>query len=161
MATLSSLLLWTCKFLLRPLCHLPLGFGKAKQDTPGEFRLSGAAMRDHLFFSTPPGNANLYVAQKKVGIIRNLPARPTRVLFLLFHYFILPCPIYSMRRKTRQFIALPEFRLPDEYVEDEELTRPFRIYNRTRSDTFTPFLHTGVNNLNYTMERCNKSSTRH
>ncbi|OQE94175.1 hypothetical protein PENNAL_c0004G06162 [Penicillium nalgiovense] len=43
-----------------------------KADTPGEFRLSGAAMRNHLLFATPPGNANLYVAQKKVGIYSEL-----------------------------------------------------------------------------------------
>ncbi|CAG8062938.1 unnamed protein product [Penicillium nalgiovense] len=43
-----------------------------KADTPGEFRLSGAAMRNHLLFATPPGNANLYVVQKKVGIYSEL-----------------------------------------------------------------------------------------
>ncbi|KAJ9348269.1 hypothetical protein DTO280E4_9359 [Paecilomyces variotii] len=45
-----------------------------KPDTPGVARLSGAAMRNHLFFATAPGNARLYVAQKKAGIIRDLPA---------------------------------------------------------------------------------------
>lgn len=45
-----------------------------KPDSPGDARLSGAAMRNHLFFATAPGNAHLYVAQKKAGIIRDLPA---------------------------------------------------------------------------------------
>ncbi|KAJ9190875.1 hypothetical protein DTO166G4_8050 [Paecilomyces variotii] len=45
-----------------------------KPDTPGVARLSGAAIRNHLFFATAPGNARLYVAQKKAGIIRDLPA---------------------------------------------------------------------------------------
>lgn len=46
-----------------------------KPDSPGEARLSGAVMRNHLFFATAPGNARLYVAQKKAGIIRDLPVR--------------------------------------------------------------------------------------
>ncbi|CDM33553.1 hypothetical protein DTO013E5_7406 [Penicillium roqueforti] len=45
-----------------------------KPDSPGDVRLSGKAMRDYLFFATSPGNAHLYVAQKKAGIIRDLPA---------------------------------------------------------------------------------------
>lgn len=45
-----------------------------KADNPEAVRLSGSAMRNHLFFATAPGNANLYVAQKKAGIIRDLPA---------------------------------------------------------------------------------------
>jgi len=40
---------------------------------PGQYRLSGSAMRDHLFFATAPGNANLFVAQKKSGIVTQLP----------------------------------------------------------------------------------------
>ena len=40
---------------------------------PGQYRLSGSAMRDHLFFATAPGNANLFVAQKKNGITTQLP----------------------------------------------------------------------------------------
>ena len=36
-------------------------------------RLSGNAMRNHLFFATAPGNANLFVAQKKSGIVTQLP----------------------------------------------------------------------------------------
>jgi hypothetical protein len=38
-----------------------------------QYRLSGSAMRDHLFFVTAPGNANLFVAQKKTGIVTQLP----------------------------------------------------------------------------------------
>ncbi|KAJ5957676.1 hypothetical protein N7501_011955 [Penicillium viridicatum] len=45
-----------------------------KADTPGDRRLLGAAMRNYLFFATAPGNAHLYVAQKKAGIIRDLSA---------------------------------------------------------------------------------------
>ncbi|KAJ5722168.1 hypothetical protein N7488_000203 [Penicillium malachiteum] len=45
-----------------------------KPDSPGDARLSGAAMPNHLFFATAPGNAHLYVVQKKAGIIRDLPA---------------------------------------------------------------------------------------
>jgi hypothetical protein len=45
---------------------LPLQSGR-------QYRLSGRAMRDHLFFATAPGNANLFVAQKKNGIITQLP----------------------------------------------------------------------------------------
>ena len=36
-------------------------------------RLSGNAMRNHLYFATAPGNANLFVAQKKNGITTQLP----------------------------------------------------------------------------------------
>ena len=36
-------------------------------------RLSGRAMRNHLYFATAPGNANLFVAQKKNGITTQLP----------------------------------------------------------------------------------------
>jgi hypothetical protein len=36
-----------------------------------QYRLSGRAMRDHLYFATAPGNAMLYV--KKNGIITQLP----------------------------------------------------------------------------------------
>ncbi len=35
--------------------------------------LSGARMRNKLYFATAPGNAKLYVAEKKNGIIKNLP----------------------------------------------------------------------------------------
>ena len=38
-----------------------------------QYRLSGRAMRDHLFFVTAPGNANLFVAEKKNGITAQLP----------------------------------------------------------------------------------------
>ena len=37
-------------------------------------RLSGSAMRDHLYFAMAPGNAMLYVAAKKNGIVTLLPA---------------------------------------------------------------------------------------
>jgi hypothetical protein len=41
---------------------------------PGiQYRLSGNAMRDHLYFATAPGNANLFVAEKKNGITTQLP----------------------------------------------------------------------------------------
>ncbi|KAK9348655.1 hypothetical protein V1522DRAFT_389362 [Lipomyces starkeyi] len=36
-------------------------------------RLSGNAMRNFLYFATAPGNTTLYVAEKKNGIIRQLP----------------------------------------------------------------------------------------
>ena len=38
-----------------------------------QYRLSGRAIRDHLYFATAPGNANLFVAQKKNGIVTQLP----------------------------------------------------------------------------------------
>ncbi|KAJ5213443.1 hypothetical protein N7449_000612 [Penicillium cf. viridicatum] len=44
-----------------------------KPDNMGAARLSGAAMRRRLFFATAPGNDRLYVAQKKAGLIRDLP----------------------------------------------------------------------------------------
>lgn len=56
-----------------------------KPDSPGDARLSRAAMRNHLFFATAPGNAHLYVAQKKAGIIRDLPAW----VFFFFFFFSL------------------------------------------------------------------------
>jgi hypothetical protein len=37
------------------------------------FRLSGDGMRNHLYFATAPGNATLYVAQKKHGVMDQLP----------------------------------------------------------------------------------------
>ncbi len=36
-------------------------------------RLSGNAMRNHLYFATAPGNATLFVAEKKNGITTQLP----------------------------------------------------------------------------------------
>lgn len=36
-------------------------------------RLSGCGMRQHLYFATAPGNHGLYVAQKKNGIVSQLP----------------------------------------------------------------------------------------
>ena len=38
-----------------------------------QYRLSGSAIRDHLYFATAPGNVMLYVAAKKNGIITQLP----------------------------------------------------------------------------------------
>jgi hypothetical protein len=40
-----------------------------KPEIPEDARLTGAAMRKHLFFATVPGNANLYISEKKAGII--------------------------------------------------------------------------------------------
>ena len=37
------------------------------------FRLSGNKMRQHLYFATAPGNTSPYVAQKKSGIVTQLP----------------------------------------------------------------------------------------
>jgi len=37
------------------------------------YRLSGNVIRDHLYFATAPGNAMLYVAVKKNGIVTQLP----------------------------------------------------------------------------------------
>lgn len=42
-------------------------------DGPGLNRLSGNAMRNHLYFATAPGNGLLYVAKKKNGIVSQLP----------------------------------------------------------------------------------------
>ncbi|KAK9489934.1 hypothetical protein V1508DRAFT_426405 [Lipomyces doorenjongii] len=36
-------------------------------------RLSGNEMRTYLYFATAPGNLTLYVAQKKNGVISQLP----------------------------------------------------------------------------------------
>ncbi|KAK9319578.1 hypothetical protein V1517DRAFT_348948 [Lipomyces orientalis] len=38
-----------------------------------QYRLSGNAMRNFLYFATSPGNTTLYVAEKKNGIISQLP----------------------------------------------------------------------------------------
>jgi hypothetical protein len=40
----------------------------------GDCRLSGAGIRDHLYFATAPGNHNLFISQKKNGIVSRLPA---------------------------------------------------------------------------------------
>lgn len=40
-----------------------------------QYRLSGSVMRQHLFFATAPGNATLFVAQRKNGIMMQLPAQ--------------------------------------------------------------------------------------
>jgi len=38
-----------------------------------QLRLSGNAMRNHLYFATAPGNATLFVSEKKNGIVTQLP----------------------------------------------------------------------------------------
>lgn len=40
---------------------------------PHSLRLSGEGMRNHLYFATSPGNAVLYVAVKKHGLMSLLP----------------------------------------------------------------------------------------
>jgi len=42
-------------------------------EMPGAVRLSGAAMREYVYFATAPGNDTLYVAEKKNGITSQLP----------------------------------------------------------------------------------------
>lgn len=51
-----------------PAVVIPNVFGQ------NQMRLSGNGMRQLLFFATSPGNATLYVAEKKSGIISQLPA---------------------------------------------------------------------------------------
>jgi hypothetical protein len=53
-------------WFIQPAVVLPLQSGV-------QYRLSGRAIRDHLYFATAPGNANLFVAQKKNGIVTQLP----------------------------------------------------------------------------------------
>lgn len=43
-------------------------------DPPSGYRSSGLAMRKQFYFATCPGNQHLYVAEKKAGIIAQLPA---------------------------------------------------------------------------------------
>lgn len=47
---------------------------RAVVGVPGDFRLSGNVMRNHLYFATAPGNTELYVAVKKHGLTTLLPA---------------------------------------------------------------------------------------
>lgn len=47
---------------------------RAVVSPPGGIRLSGNAMRNHLYFATAPGNTQLYVAAKKHGLTTLLPA---------------------------------------------------------------------------------------
>ena len=70
-----------------------------KPDSPGAARLSGHAMRDHLFFATPPGNALLHVAQKKAGIIRDLPASWVLSFLFSFSFFLPEMPFCTLRRE--------------------------------------------------------------
>ena len=46
---------------------------QAVLSSPVGVRLSGNAMRNHLYFATAPGNTTLYVAVKKNGITSQLP----------------------------------------------------------------------------------------
>lgn len=39
----------------------------------GDLRLSGAEIRNHLYFVTAPGSSQLYVAQKKNDAVSQLP----------------------------------------------------------------------------------------
>lgn len=39
----------------------------------GTERLSGQGMRNFLYFGTAPGNGSLYIAEKKHGLVRQLP----------------------------------------------------------------------------------------
>lgn len=41
---------------------------------PGpQYRLSGTAMRNRLYFATAPGNTTLFISEKKNGIVTQLP----------------------------------------------------------------------------------------
>ncbi len=42
-------------------------------DDPNAMMLSGIEMRDHLYFATAPGNHELFVSQKKNGVVDMLP----------------------------------------------------------------------------------------
>jgi hypothetical protein len=61
-------------FTFVPLTPWVEEFAIVKANSFGEARLSGSAMRNYLCFATAPGNAHLYVARKKAGIIRDLSA---------------------------------------------------------------------------------------
>jgi hypothetical protein len=39
-----------------------------------ESRLSGAKMRQHMYFATPPRNLHLYVSNNKTGLMQTIPA---------------------------------------------------------------------------------------
>lgn len=41
--------------------------------------LSGATMRNYLYFATAPGNNRLFVSQKKNGIVASLPVEASVV----------------------------------------------------------------------------------
>jgi hypothetical protein len=41
-----------------------------------DIRLSGAKMRQHMYFATPPRNLNLYVSNNKTGLMQTMPAMP-------------------------------------------------------------------------------------
>jgi hypothetical protein len=38
-----------------------------------QYRLSGNAMRNHLYFATAPGNTTLFISEKRNGIVTQLP----------------------------------------------------------------------------------------
>jgi hypothetical protein len=44
-----------------------------RRNQPGVRRLSGMNMRRQLYFATPRGNASLFVAERKNGIVKQLP----------------------------------------------------------------------------------------
>jgi hypothetical protein len=50
-----------------------VGVITAVQQGVQQYRLSGNAMRNFLYFGTAPGNAQLYVAEKKNGLVSQLP----------------------------------------------------------------------------------------
>jgi hypothetical protein len=58
-----------------PLSHWIEEVGIITPVQPGtiQYRLSGASMRKFLYFATASGNMELYVAEKKNGVISQLP----------------------------------------------------------------------------------------
>ncbi|KAM5441464.1 hypothetical protein MferCBS31731_003535 [Microsporum ferrugineum] len=56
-----------------PVSDWILEHGIVTPATLGTSRLSGDGMRQHLYFATAPGNTHLYVAEKKNGIVQQLP----------------------------------------------------------------------------------------
>ncbi|KAJ8098686.1 hypothetical protein POJ06DRAFT_257707 [Lipomyces tetrasporus] len=64
----------------------------AAQPGVPQCRLSGRTMRNFLYFATAPGNSTLYVAEKKNGIISQLP-----VIYTIF--LGLACAIYGVNAK--------------------------------------------------------------
>jgi hypothetical protein len=44
------------------------------RDNPAAKLLSGARMRDYLYFATAPGNHDLFISSSKNGVVRQLPA---------------------------------------------------------------------------------------
>ncbi|KAM5436677.1 hypothetical protein McanMca71_001793 [Microsporum canis] len=56
-----------------PVSDWVLEHGIVTPASLGTARLSGDGMRQYLYFATAPGNAHLYVAEKKNGIVQQLP----------------------------------------------------------------------------------------